>query len=196
MQDYDDEGSQEQQNLEEEDDEEEQYEEAQDTLYDDDDNDKHNQRTSEEEEEQDNPNDGGDSSSSVQQHHGSKPSHSNNNDGGRKRSKPSDTRRWRRRVEQALTKMTAEIAAIREQMEIRAIQHRRRTSAWAWIKWLAWVTLRQVLWDLAVLAMLLIWMRIKGDRRVEEKLKKGWSEVRRRLGRLRGLRGHSGVMLP
>lgn len=196
MQDYEDNGSQGQHlDDEDEEEEEEQYEEAQDTLYDEnDDNDQHHSKhTSDEELNQD----GGDSSSSVQQHQGSKLSHSNhNNDNTRKRSKPSDTRRWRRRVEQALTKMTAEIAAAREQMEIRAIQHRRRNSAWAWLKWLAWVTLRQVLWDLAVLAMLLIWMRIKGDRRVEEKLKKGWSELRRRLGRLRMVRGHSGVMLP
>lgn len=160
MQDYEDNGSQGQHlDDEDEDEEEEQYEEAQDTLYDEnDDNDQHHSKhTSDEELNQD----GEDSSSSVQQHHGSKPSHSNhnNNDSTRKRSKTSDTRRWRRRVEQALTKMTAEIAAVREQMETRAIQQRRRNSAWAWVKWLAWITLRQVLWDLAVLAMLLIWMR-------------------------------------
>ncbi|KAB8218570.1 hypothetical protein BDV33DRAFT_192676 [Aspergillus novoparasiticus] len=104
-----------------------------------------------------------------------------------------DSRRWRRRVEQALTKMTAEIAAVREQMEARAVAHRRRNSVWAWLKWLVWVTLRQVIFDLAILGMLLIWMRIRGDRRLEGKLKVGWAEVKTRLSKLKGLRRVSKV---
>ncbi|KAE8378851.1 acyl CoA binding protein-domain-containing protein [Aspergillus bertholletiae] len=104
-----------------------------------------------------------------------------------------DSRRWRRRVEQALTKMTAEIAAVREQMEARAVAHRRRNSIWAWLKWLVWVTLRQVIWDLAILGMLLIWMRLRGDRRLESKLKVGWTEVKTRLSKLKGLRRVSKV---
>ncbi|KAF7589504.1 hypothetical protein BBP40_004211 [Aspergillus hancockii] len=112
---------------------------------------------------------------------------------GRRRTDPKkppdiDNRRWRRRVEQALTKMTAEIAAAREQMEARALAHRRRNSVWAWLKWLVWVTLRQVIWDLAILGMLLIWMRLRGDRRLEAKLKVGWAEVKTRLSRLKILR--------
>ncbi|KAE8154382.1 acyl CoA binding protein-domain-containing protein [Aspergillus avenaceus] len=99
-----------------------------------------------------------------------------------------DNRRWRRRVEQALTNMTAEIAAAREQMEARALAHRRRNSLWAWLKWLVWVTLRQVVWDLAILGMLLIWMRLRGDRRLEDKLKVGWAKVKTRLSTLRVFR--------
>ena len=38
---------------------------------------------------------------------------------------------WRRRVELALTKMTAEIAAVREQMEARTLANRRRNGIWA-----------------------------------------------------------------
>ncbi|KAL3467648.1 acyl CoA binding protein-domain-containing protein [Aspergillus heterothallicus] len=100
-----------------------------------------------------------------------------------------DSRRWRRRVEQALTKMTAEIAAAREQMEARAIAHRRRSGVWAWLRWLVWVTLRQIIWDLAVLGMLLIWMRLRRDQRLEEQLKAGWSVVKARLLGLKALRG-------
>jgi hypothetical protein len=112
---------------------------------------------------------------------------------GRRRTDPKkspdiDNRRWRRRVEQALTKMTAEIAAAREQMEARSLAHRRRNSVWAWLKWLVWVTLRQVIWDLAILGMLLIWMRLRGDRRLETKLKVGWAEVKTRLSKLKILR--------
>ncbi|CAG8285551.1 unnamed protein product [Penicillium salamii] len=95
--------------------------------------------------------------------------------------------RWRRRVEQALTKMTAEIAAVREQMETRTVAQRRRNGLWAWGKWMIWVAVRQILVDIAMLGMLLIWMRIRGDRRVEDRLKTGWAAVKARLGRVRGM---------
>lgn len=96
-------------------------------------------------------------------------------------------RKWRRRVEQALTKMTAEVAALREQIETQSIHHRRRSNLWRWFTWLIWVVARQILWDMAILASILIWMRLKGDRRVEHKLKVGWAEVKKRLLRLRFL---------
>ncbi|PGH34771.1 hypothetical protein GX50_02452, partial [[Emmonsia] crescens] len=93
-------------------------------------------------------------------------------------------RRWRRRVEQAMTKMTAELAAMREQMEARVLSNRRRSSLWAWVKWVVWVIVRQVCWDLVLLGCVLVWLRImRGDRRLEERLKglKVWTEVRRRV---------------
>lgn len=96
--------------------------------------------------------------------------------------------RWRRRVEQALTKMTAEIAAVREQMEARTLAHRRRSGVWAWLKWMLWVVVRQIIWDVALLGVLLIWMRMRGDRRLEDRLREGWSGVRARLGRVKLLR--------
>ncbi|KAL4964507.1 acyl CoA binding protein-domain-containing protein [Aspergillus stella-maris] len=96
--------------------------------------------------------------------------------------------RWRRRVEQALTKMTAEIAAAREQIEARAIAARRRNGVLAWLRWLVWVTLRQIVWDLAILGMLLIWMRLRRDRRLEEQLKLGWGVIKTKLAGLKGLR--------
>ncbi|KAL4945807.1 acyl CoA binding protein-domain-containing protein [Aspergillus oleicola] len=96
--------------------------------------------------------------------------------------------RWRRRVEQALTKMTAEIAAAREQIEARAVAARRRSGVWAWLRWLVWVTLRQIIWDLAILGMLLIWMRLRRDHRLEEQLKVGWGAVKNKLAGLRGWR--------
>ncbi|KAL4779111.1 acyl CoA binding protein-domain-containing protein [Aspergillus varians] len=107
-----------------------------------------------------------------------------------------DGRRWRRRVEQALTKMTAEIAAAREQMEARALAARRRSGVWAWLRWLIWVTLRQIIWDLAVLGMLLIYMRLRRDQRLEKQLKAGWSVVKARLLRLKALRGVKRVSTP
>lgn len=101
--------------------------------------------------------------------------------------KPQDSR-WRRRVEQALTKMTAEIAAVREQMESRTLAHRRRSGLWAWLKWILWVVMRQIIWDLALLGVLLIVMRMRGDRRVEDRLRTGWSKLKARLGRVKLLK--------
>ncbi|KAL4875335.1 acyl CoA binding protein-domain-containing protein [Aspergillus karnatakaensis] len=106
-----------------------------------------------------------------------------------------DSRRWRRRVEQALTKMTAEIAAAREQMEARTIAARRRSGVWAWLRWLVWVTLRQIIWDLAFLGMLLIWMRLRRDQRLEEQLKAGWSVVKGKLMGLKALKGMKRVYI-
>ncbi|KAK2752458.1 hypothetical protein FQN54_008120 [Arachnomyces sp. PD_36] len=96
--------------------------------------------------------------------------------------------KWRRRVEQALTKMSTEVAAMREQMESRALSNRRKSSPWAWLKWIAWVAMRQVFWDLAVLGVALVVMRLRGDRRLEERLKRLWREARMRRARVRFLR--------
>ncbi|KAF9885089.1 hypothetical protein FE257_000729 [Aspergillus nanangensis] len=175
---------------EDEDEEDEEYAEAQDTLYDEDEDVNENQSydhqgASELGAEQEAEEDDNELEERGRRRPGNfpkfsrKPLHAHSD---------IDSRRWRRRVEQALTKMTAEIAAAREQMEARALAHRRRSSLWAWVKWLVWVTFRQIIWDLAVLGMLLIWMRMRGDRRLEEKLKMGWAEVKTRLTKLKSLR--------
>ena len=110
--------------------------------------------------------------------------HHHNNNGNSSTARDQVPRLWRRRVEQALTNMTAEVAAVREQMETRAVSQRRRSGLWAWLKWLLWVTLRQILWDVAMLSVLLIWMRARGDRRVEDRLLTGWAQVKNKLVRL------------
>lgn len=95
---------------------------------------------------------------------------------------------WRRRVEQALTKMTAEVAALREQIESQGpiIHHsRRRGSIWSWIKWLFWNTVRQMLWHGFIVFIILIWMRLKGDRRFERILLTMILNVKHRLMTLR-----------
>ncbi|KAL2006029.1 hypothetical protein VTN00DRAFT_9683 [Thermoascus crustaceus] len=154
----------------EEEEDEEEYQEARDELYDDDDeenhnNDNHHIADAEEEEH------------ALRRNRRTADRGGNNND--------IHNRKWRRRVEQALTKMTAEIAAMREQMEARALYNRRRSSMLAWLKWLVWVAMRQILWDLTLLAIILIWMRLRGDRRPEQWLKAGLMELKDRLVRLR-----------
>lgn len=96
--------------------------------------------------------------------------------------------KWRRRVEQALTKMSTEVAAMREQMEARATYNGRRSSVWAWMKWISWVLVRQVFCDLAILGAILLTMRLRGDRRLEERLMRLWRETRMKRARVKIMR--------
>lgn len=95
-------------------------------------------------------------------------------------------RKWRRRVEQALVKMTAEIAALREQLESRTVYGGRRwRGMWAWMWWLLWVTIRHVVVDAVLLGLLVIWFRRKGDGRLEQAAMMVVEVVREKLKRTR-----------
>lgn len=77
-------------------------------------------------------------------------------------------KQWRRRVEQALVKMTAEVAALREQLESRRLfQHTRRRTLFAWIGWFVWFSVKLMAADMVILGIILLWMRRKKDRRLE-----------------------------
>ncbi|EED14809.1 Acyl CoA binding protein, putative [Talaromyces stipitatus ATCC 10500] len=99
----------------------------------------------------------------------------------RKRTQSSPQPNWRNRMEQALTKMTAEIAALREQLDSTHHHHHhnnfnyRKPSTFfrwllSWGKWLLYQSLRQLLWHTFILSVLLLWLRVKGDRRLERKV--------------------------
>ena len=76
--------------------------------------------------------------------------------------------KWRKRIEQALVKMTTEVAALREQVEAKHLrQGRKRDGLWAWLIWLVWAAIRHALVNLAILGVLVAWARRKRDRRVE-----------------------------
>ncbi|KAK5796215.1 hypothetical protein VI817_005500 [Penicillium citrinum] len=174
----------------EEDDEDEEYEEARDSLYEDQDQ---ASTAADTNTGTDRTASHGDSRSQRRHHHqdsiaasgsGDLESNSHHRRDSQVSTNPKNSR-WRRRVEQALTKMTAEIAAVREQMEVRTSANRRRSDLWAWLKWILWSVTRQIIWDLALLGGLLIWMRMRGDRRVEDRLRSGWLELKSRLGRFK-----------
>lgn len=83
------------------------------------------------------------------------------------RSLDARNRKWRKRIEQALVKMTAEVAALREQIEAKKLgEGRRRYGIWTWVVWLVWSAIRHALLDLAVLGILVVWARRKRDQRV------------------------------
>jgi hypothetical protein len=77
-------------------------------------------------------------------------------------------KKWRGRVEQALQKMTAEVAALREQLEARRLfshspHYRLFRGIWRWI----WAAFKHVAADAFILGIVLLYLRRKKDRRLE-----------------------------
>jgi hypothetical protein len=76
---------------------------------------------------------------------------------------------WSRKVERALVRLSAEIAALREQITTgREWRARRERSMTAWIRWLFWVVMKHAVMDTFVLIIILLWMRKRKDRRLED----------------------------
>jgi hypothetical protein len=77
-------------------------------------------------------------------------------------------KKWRGRVEQTLQKMTAEVAALREQLEARRLfshspHYRLIRGIWRWV----WAGIKHIAVDVFILGIVLLWMRRKKDRRLE-----------------------------
>ncbi|KAI9703091.1 MAG: hypothetical protein M1820_005963 [Bogoriella megaspora] len=116
---------------------------------------------------------------------------------------PTANAKWRRRVESALVKMTAEIAALREQLESKSIyKTKKKHSFFSWCSWVFWGAVKHVTIDMVVLGIVLLWMRRKRDRRWEgavrvllgdtvAQVQKGVGEVK-----MQGLKSVSGMKMP
>ncbi|KAF2640535.1 hypothetical protein P280DRAFT_517905 [Massarina eburnea CBS 473.64] len=77
-------------------------------------------------------------------------------------------KKWRKRVEQALVKMTAEVAALREQLESRRLfTHSKKFIFFRFLFRLVWRSLKHVAIDVFILSIVLVWMRRKKDKRLE-----------------------------
>jgi hypothetical protein len=84
------------------------------------------------------------------------------------------TKRWQGKVEQALVKMTAEIAALREHIATgREYQGKKQRSPARWVGWFLWLAIRHFMVDLVVLGIMLLWMRRRKDRRIEDLVREG-----------------------
>lgn len=82
--------------------------------------------------------------------------------------------KWRKNVEQVLVKMTAEIAALREQIATgREYQGKKSRSPRKWMAWFMWIAIKHFLVDMALMGLILLWMRRKKDRRVEDLVREG-----------------------
>ncbi|KAL8918957.1 MAG: hypothetical protein Q9208_007067 [Pyrenodesmia sp. 3 TL-2023] len=108
-------------------------------------------------------------------------------------------RKWRKRIESALIRTSTELAALREQIESKGTGGRPMygtgSRPWAWIRWLIWASMRQLLCDAVILGLAYVWAKRMGDQRIEQglwlvmqALKEHLKEARLRGWRLRGLR--------
>ncbi|KAF9877723.1 hypothetical protein CkaCkLH20_04858 [Colletotrichum karsti] len=76
---------------------------------------------------------------------------------------------WSRSVERALEKMSAEVAALREQITTgREWKSRKQRSFMAWVRWFVWIVMKHLAIDTVLLAFILLWMRKRKDRRLED----------------------------
>jgi hypothetical protein len=77
--------------------------------------------------------------------------------------------RWQRKVERAITNLSAEIAALREQITTgREWRTRKDRSFPAWLGWAVWLVMKHLIADLFILSLVLVWMRKRKDRRLED----------------------------
>ncbi|KAL9589796.1 MAG: hypothetical protein Q9203_001406 [Teloschistes exilis] len=80
-------------------------------------------------------------------------------------------RKWRKRIEMALFKMTTEVAALREQLEAKGIGSERRGSVvWAWSRWLVWISTRQLLVEVTLIGLAYLWARKSNDQKLQQGL--------------------------
>lgn len=122
--------------------------------------------------------------------------------------KRTETDDWRHRIEQGLTKMTTELAALREQLDSLNLPHHHSYSSnknynhnyssragafynnritrffmWliSWTRRLLYHAFRQLLWHIFVLGVLLVYLRLKGDTRLEGRVIGLLLQIRARL---------------
>lgn len=79
-----------------------------------------------------------------------------------------DDKRFKR-MERAIVRLSAEIAALREQIATgREWRSRKEHGIIAWIGWIFWATTKHTTVDVVILLLLLLWMRKRKDRRLED----------------------------
>lgn len=87
--------------------------------------------------------------------------------------------RWQRKMERALTKLSAEVAALREQISTgREWRSKKERSYPAWVGWVVWVIMKHLVVDCIILGIILVWMRRRKDRRLEDLVRAALTLVR------------------
>ncbi|OIW27472.1 acyl-CoA binding protein [Coniochaeta ligniaria NRRL 30616] len=77
--------------------------------------------------------------------------------------------KWSKKMERAIVRLSAEIAALREQITSgREWRLRRERSVGAWVGWAFWILVKHLAVDALILALVLIWLRRRKDRRLED----------------------------
>ncbi|KAJ9149954.1 Autophagy-related protein 37 [Pleurostoma richardsiae] len=77
--------------------------------------------------------------------------------------------KWSRKMERAIVRLSTEIAALREQITTgREWRAKKERSFGAWLGWWFWIVTKHFVIDAIMLVMVLIWMRRRKDRRLED----------------------------
>ncbi|PHH81619.1 hypothetical protein CDD82_312 [Ophiocordyceps australis] len=77
--------------------------------------------------------------------------------------------RWQRKMEHAVTKLSAEVAALREQITTgREWKSKKARSLPSQLRWLVWIVMKHLAIDCVLLGFILLWMRKRKDRRLED----------------------------
>lgn len=77
--------------------------------------------------------------------------------------------KWSKKMERAIMRLSTEIAALREQITAgREWRSKKERSFGAWISWILWVAMKHFIVDTFLLCLLLLWMRRRKDRRLED----------------------------
>lgn len=87
--------------------------------------------------------------------------------------------RSQRKMERAITKLSAEVAALREQISTgREWKSKKARSLPSWLGWLVWSVMKHLLIDCVILSLILVWMRKRKDRRLEDLVRAALTLVR------------------
>ncbi|KAK4250130.1 acyl CoA binding protein-domain-containing protein [Corynascus novoguineensis] len=90
-----------------------------------------------------------------------------------------------KRMERAIVRLSAEIAALREQIATgREWRARKERGFFAWIGWIFWAVAKHITIDIALLLLLLIWMRKRRDRRLEDNVRAIFRLAREYVGKM------------
>jgi len=77
--------------------------------------------------------------------------------------------KWSKKMERAVVRLSAEIAALREQITAgREWRSKKEKSFGAWTSWMLWLAMKHLVLDTLALGLILIWMRRRKDRRLED----------------------------
>jgi Acyl CoA binding protein len=114
----------------------------------------------------------------------------------RRRQLSPSSRKWRGQLETALTKISTEMAALREQIdELNTSSYQRLGFSigrrkggrriLAWMRWIFWIAVRQLAFDAALLAVLLLLGVWRGDDRFERWIRRRWTQLRSAAERMK-----------
>lgn len=77
--------------------------------------------------------------------------------------------KWSKKMERAIVRLSTEIAALREQITTgREWRSKKERSFGAWLSWILWVAIKHLVADMFLLGLVLLWMRRRKDRRLED----------------------------